>query len=106
MNKINVINIVNTEYCIDPERGNRLYHVILEYYQERKPVEVSFEGIKIICTHFIDSSISLCYNPDVFDIKWFDNNVKYVFDTEYQEELVQKCINNAKKWYAERSNKE
>ena len=29
-----------------------------------------------------------------------------VFDTEYQEELVQKCINNAKKWYAERSNKE
>lgn len=105
MNKINVLNIANTEYCIDPERGNRLYHVILEDYQKREPIEVSFEGIKVICTHFIDSSISLCYNPDVFDIKWFDNNVKYVFDTEYQEELVQKCINNAKKWYAERSNK-
>lgn len=42
MNKINVINIVNTEYCIDPERGNRLYHAILEYYQEREPVKVSF----------------------------------------------------------------
>ena len=42
MNKIKVIDIVNTEYCIDPERGNRLYHVILEYYQERKPVEISF----------------------------------------------------------------
>lgn len=105
MNKINVLNIVNTEYCIDPERGNRLYHIILEYYQERKPVEISFEGIKVICTHFIDSSISLFYNSEKFDTDWFDNNIKYIFATEYQEELVQKCINNAKKYYAERSNK-
>lgn len=102
MVKINIVKITGNTRNIDPIGGNKLFSALLPYL-EKEPIEISFKNVQILTTHFLDSSISRLYNFNIFDTQWIEENVKFVeFETEYQDELVHKCIENAKKWYKER----
>lgn len=104
MARLNIIDITRNTWNIDPISGNKLFSALLPYI-EKEPVEISFKGVQTITTHFLDSSISRLYNFNIFDTQWIEENVRFVeFETEYQKELVFRCIENAKKWYAERKN--
>ena len=102
MVKINIVKITGNTRNIDPIGGNKLFSALLSYL-EKEPIEISFKNVQILTTHFLDSSISRLYNFNIFDTQWIEENVKFIeFETEYQKELVFKCIENAKKWYKER----
>lgn len=104
MAKINIIDITGNTWNIDPISGNKLFSALLPYIK-KEPIEISFKGVQVLTTHFLDSSISRLYNPDMFNTQWIEENVKFVeFETEYHKELIFKCIENAKKWYTERKN--
>ena len=105
MARLNIIDITGNTWNIDPISGNKLFSALLSYLKKKKPIEISFKDVQILTTHFLDSSISRLYNFDMFNVQWIEENVQFVeFETEYQKELVFRCIENAKKWYAERKN--
>ena len=105
MARLNIIDITGNTWNIDPISGNKLFSALLSYLKKKEPIEISFKGVLNLTTHFLDSSISRLYNFDMFNVQWIEENVQFVeFETEYQKELVFRCIENAKKWYAERKN--
>ncbi len=59
--RIQVYNLVGSEYCTDIEDGQELYNYIYRVISISKSIEVSFKNIEIIIPTFLEISIGQLY---------------------------------------------
>ncbi len=105
MIKINVKDVINNTIAMSTEDGQKLFKVLYENIKSSNKVELSFKGIDILISHFLNESIGKLYekfeNWDVLDkvITYKD------IDDDDLELLKEKVIPTAKNHF-KTSNKE
>lgn len=96
MIKINVKDIINNTIAMSTEDGKKLFEVLYENLKQSKRIELSFEGIDMLISHFLNESIGKLYEKfDNWDI--LDKSIEYQeIDGDDLELLKEKVIPTAK----------
>lgn len=96
MIKINVKDIINNTIAMSTEDGKKLFEVLYENLKQSKKIELSFEGIDMLISHFLNESIGKLYEKfDNWDI--LDKSIEYQeIDGDDLELLKEKVIPTAK----------
>lgn len=77
---INVYNIVNSPFCVDAADGEKIYNLLHKAISEKKHVNLSFKGIELVITAFLNIAVGKLYKD--FD----DNTIKtYLTKTDLSE---------------------
>ena len=58
---IRVLDIIGKKIGISTEDGQKLNRAIIQHIQDGESVEVSFEGIDIVISHFLNEGIGKLY---------------------------------------------
>ena len=58
---IDIKNVIHSNYCIDMEDGDKVYAIIKEVLEKDDEALLSFEGIEIVITAFLNSAIGKLY---------------------------------------------
>lgn len=77
---INVYNIVNGPFCVDTADGEKIYSLLHKAISEQKHVNLSFKGIELVITAFLNIAVGKLY-------KDFDDATikKYLIKTDLSE---------------------
>lgn len=62
MKKINVREAIKKSLAVSTDDGKVLYKLIDEALQNKEKVELSFEGIDVLISHFLNEAIGSLYN--------------------------------------------
>ena len=96
MIKINVKDVITNTIAMSTEDGEKLFDVLYENLKQSKKIELSFDGIDILISHFLNESIGKLYSK--FD-NWniLDKSIEYKdIDSDDLELLREKVIPTAK----------
>lgn len=96
MTNINVKDIINNTIAMSTEDGQKLFHVLYENIKNAHKVNLSFEGIDILISHFLNEAIGKLYER--FE-NWqlLDQSIVYKnIDEDDLELLKEKVIPTAK----------
>jgi len=96
MIKINVKDAIGTTIAMSTEDGAKLYELIFQHLKESHKVELSFDGIDMLISHFLNESIGKLYEKfENWDI--LDQVIEYKdIDNDDLELLKEKVIPTAK----------
>ena len=73
--KINIYNVINSPFCIEPEAGQKVYNLIVAALKEDKKVQLSFLNITMVITAFLNEAIGVLYKD--FDATKIDR-IEYI----------------------------
>lgn len=73
--KINIYNVINSPFCIEPEAGQKVYNLIVAALKEDKKVQLSFLNITMVITAFLNEAIGVLYKD--FDTTKIDQ-IEYI----------------------------
>ena len=99
MIKINVKDTINNTIAMSTEDGKKLFEVLYENLKQSKKIELSFKGIDMLISHFLNESIGKLYEK--FN-NWniLDQAIEYQeIDSDDLELLKEKVIPTAKNHY-------
>jgi uncharacterized protein YpuA (DUF1002 family) len=103
MKTIEVIDIIKKDIAVSTDDGKLVHDKVLEQLKNGHEVQLSFKGISLIISHFLNISIGLLYQD--MEFSKVDNNLKVVGlssdDLELLNDLV---IPTAKKYFANPDN--
>ncbi|MDN5058239.1 STAS-like domain-containing protein [Aliarcobacter butzleri] len=96
MTSINVKDTINNTIAMSTEDGQKLFHVLYENLKNTHKVKLSFVGIDILISHFLNESIGKLYEKfENWDI--LDKAIVYEdIDDDDLELLKEKVIPTAK----------
>ncbi|MDP4266300.1 MAG: STAS-like domain-containing protein [Bacteroidota bacterium] len=58
---INIVNVIGTRLCTEPEDGQKVFELIKKALQEKHKVEISFMNVEILTTAFLNAAIGQLY---------------------------------------------
>lgn len=97
---LNVYSIINSPYCVDAADGEKIYELLFKSISEKKHVTLSFKGIELVITAFLNTAVGQLYRD------FSDETIKmYLSKTDYKEEFEscwEKVISGAPVYYANR----
>lgn len=101
MVKINVMDVIGTTIAMSTEDGKKLFELLFKNIKESHKVELSFDGIDMLISHFLNESIGKLYEKfENWDI--LDQVIEYKdIDSDDLELLKEKVIPTAKNHFKE-----
>lgn len=96
MTTIDIEQIIDNSIAMSTEDGQKLFTVIYEHLKKKEKVQLSFKGIDILISHFLNEAIGKLYEK--FD-NWevLDKAIEYIdIDKDDLELLQTKVIPTAK----------
>jgi hypothetical protein len=107
MTIIDVENIIDNSIAMSTEDGQKLFSVIYEHLKNKEKIQLSFKGVDILISHFLNEAIGKLYEKfDNWDV--LDQAIEYVdIDADDLDLLKTKVIPTAKNHFKdiERSEK-
>jgi hypothetical protein len=96
MTKINVKDAISNTIAMSTEDGQKLFYVLYENIKNSHKIELSFSGIDILISHFLNEAIGKLYEKfETWDL--LDNAIVYTdMDDDDLELLKEKVIPTAK----------
>lgn len=96
---IRVNNVIGSDSATIRDQGLAVYELAKKELKDSKKVEISFEGISIIISSFLNASIGKLYGDFSYD--FIDKNLKITGLDKNDMELLQIIvIPNAKEYYS------
>lgn len=106
--KVNVLEIIGKNIGISTDDGKKLNDAIVKYIRDGNSVEVSFEGVDMIISHFLNEGIGKLYK--IFhkqDWDMLDKGVSYSgLSSDDKELLLTKVIPASKSHFSDEKNSE
>ena len=99
-NLISVYNIVNSPFCVDAEDGLKIYELLHKAISEKKHVTVSFKGIELVITAFLNTAIGKLYED--FDQMTIDKYLDKIDLMDVFEPTWEKVVTGAPIYYKNR----
>ena len=94
---IKVIDVIGKDICVSSEDGEKLHEQIKLSLQKDDTTEISFSGIKMIISVFLNTAIGQLYGE--FSEDEIRKKLK-VNDIEQEDvELLGRVVTNAKRYY-------
>lgn len=91
--KINIFNVINSPFCIEPEAGRKVYDLIVAALKEDKKVQLSFLNITMVITAFLNEAIGVLYKD--FDAEKIDQ-IEYINVSEDLKESFEASLDKVK----------
>lgn len=95
---IKVKDIINTTYCVDASDGEKIFELTKKALDEDKKVVLSFDGIELVITAFLNTAIGKLYG--IFDEERILSNLSNSDMTEDFQVIWDKVTDGAPKYYA------
>lgn len=90
--KIDIKNIINKNIAISTEDGKNVREIIIKAFETDDEIEVSFEGISMLISHFLNESIGKLYTVYP-ESKWKAlDNIVYTNISEDDLELLKNRV--------------
>ncbi len=106
--KISVLDVIGKSIGISTDDGKKLNNVIVKEIRDGNSVEVSFEGIDMIISHFLNEGVGKLYK--IFHKKDWDMLDKGVsfsgLSSDDKELLLTKVIPTSKSHFSDEKNSE
>lgn len=95
----NVYQIVGTEICVEADDGRKVYDIICEFLDQRRPVILSFLNVGMVTSAFLNTAIGLLYKDySEEDIRKYLS----VVDIDSADRgLLKRVVDTAKLFYAD-----
>ena len=94
---INVFNITGNRFCTSEEDGERVYTQIKKAMKSDLKVEISFQNVESLTTHFLDDAIGRLYGD------FTESKIKESLSVKglgiYNTLLLKRVISNAKSFF-------
>lgn len=95
---IKISDIINTTYCVDASDGEKIYELLKKALDEKKKVVLSFDGIKLVITAFLNAAVGKLYGD--FSQEFILSHVSNINMTEDFQIIWDKVTEGAPKYYA------
>lgn len=99
---IKVFEIIGEPLCAAHDDGQAVFNVIRQEILNGIQLEISFEGIELIISAFLNVAIGQLYGE--FSEEKIDNEISYAHLEEDDKELLNLVIANAKRYYRNQEN--
>ena len=100
--EISVFEVVGGANAITSEDGQTLYHRIKEAFDNKMIVILNFNNIELIVSTFLNASIGQLYNG-IYDFAFIPTHLKIINIQNDDLEILQKVVENAKIYFANRA---
>lgn len=99
MQTVRVVDVIQKSIAMSTEDGHKLFEVLYELLKKNEKVQLSFENIDILISHFLNESIGKLYEKfENWDV--LDKAIEYIeIDEDDLELLNDKVIPTAKAHY-------
>ena len=94
---IKVIDVIGKDICVSSEDGEKLHEQIKLNLQNADTTEISFSGIKMIISVFLNTAIGQLYGE--FSEGEIREKLKVIDIDPEDKELFQRVVMNAKRYY-------
>lgn len=95
---INIKQIINSSFCVDVTDGDKIYTLLYKSIKEKQPVNLSFKGIELVITAFLNVAVGKLYKD--FDTQTINEFLNKTDLDESFESCWNKVITGAPKYYA------
>jgi hypothetical protein len=103
MKKIKVIDIIHKKIGVSTDDAQMVHDIVFDELNHGHKVELSFEGIELLISHFLNVSVGGLYRETKFNI--VDNDLTFTGLSDDDLELLEKrVIPTAKKHFANSDN--
>lgn len=97
-NHIILKDFLNNTFAVSTELGEDLFHLLKSKLDNNETVTLDFEGIIVLITAFLNSSVGPLYN-NYYTNEFIDSNLKFVNISESNLKYINLVKENAKKYY-------
>jgi len=94
---IRVSQVIGSSICVAIEDGQKVFDILHQAISESTQLNVSFEGIELIISAFLNTAIGQLYGE--FSEKEIEDTIFYLFLEKDDQELLQIVVDNAKRYY-------
>jgi len=98
--EIPVKQFIGRSLCILLSDAQRLYDRVLGCLNDGRPVNLCFDGIEVVISAFLNIAIGQLYGQEKLTYERVDALLKWSGLDDYDDELVQAVIENAKLYYS------
>lgn len=95
---IEVKNVINTTYCVDVADGEKIYELLNKAFKESKYVDLSFNGIELVITAFLNTAVGKLYKD--FPEEFIAAHLSVKNLQEDFQSLWDKVVDGAPRYYA------
>lgn len=71
---IEVVKIIESPYCVDTDDGDKIFVQIKAALDKEKKVTLSFAGVKLLVTSFLNSGIGKLH--EIYDADWLTEHIE------------------------------
>ena len=100
---IKITTLIDSPFGVASDDGKHLFSVLDKELSNGTKVDLDFDGIEVLTSSFLNESIGSLYSSKVSYKA--DDLVSYTNVTEDDQETINTVIDNAKKYFADRSPK-
>lgn len=94
MNKINVDDIISSNFAVSPAKGDVLFELIKEHISRKEILELNFHNINQLTTAFLNNAIGNLYRQ--FTSEELNNYLKVTGLDDLDKYMFSKVINRSK----------
>lgn len=99
MQTVNVVNVIQKNIAMSTEDGQKLFEVLYGLLKSKERVQLSFENVDILISHFLNESIGKLYEK-FQNWEILDQAIEYIdIDKDDLDLLIDKVIPTAKAHY-------
>lgn len=95
--KKSVHQIVGDAICVDAEDGKKVYNVLADFIQNKKPVVLSFLNVKMLTSAFLNTAIGVLYGD--FTEEQIKKFIKIADMQPSDTILLKRVVDTAKLYY-------
>lgn len=95
--RINIINIVGSEYCIEAIDGQKVFEQITKSFNADKSVTLSFLNIKMLTTAFLNTAIGQLYKE--YNEDFIKSHINVIDMTQSGLASLKRVVETAKLYY-------
>lgn len=100
--KLKIYDILGGPIWVAAEDGQKVYEKIKAAFAANHAVDLSFAQKENLITAFLNASIGQLYSGDYSD-DFLNENLGFVDIEDSDRELLQRAVNNAKRYFSNRS---
>ena len=97
--KISAKDVIGHDLCVASTDGDKIYDPIVKAFEDGKDVELSFEGITLITSAFLNAAIGRRYDGK-YDEKIIKKSLKCVDIERDDKILIEAVIENAQRYFS------
>ncbi|MGI6356447.1 MAG: STAS-like domain-containing protein [Lentisphaeria bacterium] len=100
--QLKIYDIVGGPVWISTADGQKVYEKIVTAFKAKRSVDLSFSNRKNLITAFLNAAIGQLYNGD-YEKEFLAENLAYTEITDEDRQMVERAIENAKRYFANKS---